>query len=188
MTIRRSLVPVVAAVLLLATACAGDDTQDTSDGSATEQPADDTADEPDDGATDEPADDSADEPSEDTADDGASEEEPGDEDAAAGGTQPATVALTFDGQRVPIATACNGVDGAVLATTEGEVTITLVQEEGVTLRYEAEGATAETDEVTVDESEDDTIYTATLSGEQVDPLAVTLAVASGADQLLPACE
>lgn len=173
MTIRRYLVPVATAALLL-TACAGDDVEDTTDGAATEQPADDATDEPAEDATDEPADDTTEEPTEDTTDDSSSEEEPTEEDAAAGGTQPATVALTFDGQAVPIATACNGVDGAVLATTEGEVTITLVQEEGIALRYQGEGMTAETDQVEVEEIGESTVYRATLESDEVPAVDVEL--------------
>lgn len=97
------------------------------------------------------------------------------------------VVLAFDGRAVPLATACAGVDGSILATTEGEVTITLVREEGTALRYQAEGTTAETDEVTVDESADDTVFTATLSSEQVEPLAVTMTVATDALSTLPSC-
>lgn len=98
------------------------------------------------------------------------------------------VVLGFDGRQVPLVEACAGADGAIRATTEGEVTVTLVREDGVALRYEAEDATAETDEVTVDDSRDDTIYTATLSSEQVEPLAVTLAVVTGAEDYLSACQ
>lgn len=84
------------------------------------------------------------------------------------------MALTFDGQRVPIADACNGVDGAVLATTEGEVTITLVQEEGTALRYQAEGFMAETDQVEVEEVGISTIYRATLESDDVPAVDVEL--------------
>lgn len=98
------------------------------------------------------------------------------------------VVLAFDGRQVPVAEACTGADGAVRATTEGEVTITLVREDGTALRYEGEGATAETDEVTVTESPDENLYTATLSSEQVEPLAVTMAVMSSEGQVLPSCE
>lgn len=87
------------------------------------------------------------------------------DDAAAGDTQPATVALSFDGQQAPIAEACNDVGGAVLATTEGEVTITLVRGERTVMRYEGEGRTAETDEVDVEEIGASTIYSATLVPE-----------------------
>lgn len=98
------------------------------------------------------------------------------------------VVLAFDGRAVPLATACAGVDGAILATTEGEVTITLVQEEGTSLRYEAEGTTTETDEVTVDDSQDDTVYSATFSSDEVEELAVTMTVVSDAAEHLPDCE
>lgn len=157
MAIRRSLTAALAAALLL-TACAGDDPEDTA-GAGVEQPAEDTSDEPD-----EPAD-----PAEPAEDDAAE-----DDDAAAGGTEPATVALTFDGQRVPIAAACNGVDGAVLATTEGEVTITLVQEEGTALRYQAEGLSAETDQVEVEEVGISTIYRATIESDDVPAVDVEM--------------
>ena len=99
---------------------------------------------------------------------------------------PAAVTLTFDGRTVPIATACAGVDGAVLATTEGEVTISLVREEGVALRYNGEGFTAETDEVQVEETADGATYTATLSSDQVDPVEVVMTVAAAVDDL-PDC-
>lgn len=77
------------------------------------------------GPTGSPTQDGAATPGEDQtpADDGAA-------GGAAGGTQPATVALSFDGQPVPIVLACNGADGGVVVTTEGEVTITLVAKMG----------------------------------------------------------
>ena len=166
MTIRRPLTAALAAAMLLLTACGGDQATDSTDstdttGTAAEQPADDEA-----------TDGQATDDSTDTADDPAADED-GTEDAA-GGTQPATVALTFDGQRVPVATACNGVDGAVLATTEGEVTITLVQEEGTALRYQAEGMTAETDQVEVEEVGISTIYRATIESDDVPALDVEM--------------
>ncbi len=99
------------------------------------------------------------------------------------------VVLAFDGRQVPLAEdACTGEDGTIRATTEGEVTITLARQDGVALRYEAEGTTAETDEVTVTESEDENLYAATLSSEQVEPLAVTMAVNAAEGQVLPTCE
>lgn len=100
---------------------------------------------------------------------------------AAGDTQPATVALSFDGRPVPIAAACNGADGAVLVTTEGEVTVTLVQEEGTALRYNGEGMTAETTDVTVEEVGVSTVYRATLESEQVPAVDVTLELADTSD-------
>ncbi len=160
MTIRRSLTAVAAAALLLA-ACAGDEATDTGTGTDVEQPADDDTDD-DAAAEDETA---ADETDDEAADD---------EDAAAGGSQLLTVGLTFDGQRVPIATSCNGVDGAVLATTEGEVTIALVREEGVALRYAAEGMTAETADVEVEQIGQSTIYRATLESDQVPAVDVEM--------------
>ena len=105
---------------------------------------------------------------------------------AAGDTQPATVALSFDGQPVPIAAACNGADGAVLVTTEGEVTVTLVQEEGTALRYNGEGMTAETTDVTIEEIGVSTVYRATLESEQVPAVDVTLELADTSD--LEACQ
>lgn len=95
---------------------------------------------------------------------------------AAGDTRPATVALSFDGLPVPIATACTGADGAVLATTDGEVTVTLVQEDAAALRYSGEGMTAETTEVTVEEIGESTVYRATLESEQVPAVEVTFEV------------
>lgn len=122
----------------------------------------------------------------DTTDPGA--EQPADDqtadDAAAGDTQPVTVALSFDGQQMPIVQACNGVDGAVLATTEGEVTIMLVREERTVLRYEGEGRTAETDEVSVDEVGASTIYRATLVPELP---AVDVALELGDTSVLDDC-
>lgn len=163
MRIRRSLTA-VAAVSLLLTACAGDDTTDTD--TTAEQPADDAGDTPEE-EDDAPADDEQ------------------DEDAAGGDSQLLAVGLTFDGQRVPIATSCNGVDGAVLATTEGEVTVTLVREEGVALRYAGEGMTAETDDVEVEEIGESTIYRATLESDQVP--AVDVEMELGDTSVLPDC-
>ena len=97
------------------------------------------------------------------------------------------VTLAFDGREVPVATACAGADGAVLATTEGEVTITLVREEGLALRYLGEGARAETTDVTVEGGTDATTYTATLSSDDVPPVEVTMAVMDDALAALPAC-
>ena len=164
MMIRRSLTALTAAALLL-TACAGDDATDTGD-TTTEQPADDGDDATDGDSTDEGAtdDDAAGADSGDSTDGG----------AAGGDSQLLTVGLSFDGQRVPIADACSGVDGAVLATTEGEVTITLVREEGTALRYDGEGLTAETDEVEVEEIGESTIYRATLESDQVPAVDVEL--------------
>jgi hypothetical protein len=99
---------------------------------------------------------------------------------------PAAVTLTFDDRTVPIATACAGVDGAVLATTEGEVTISLVREEGIALRYHGEGFTADSDEVQVEDTADGATYTATLSSDQVDPVDVVMTVTAAADDL-PNC-
>lgn len=118
-----------------------------------------------DGMGDEPA---IDEPAVDPMTDG---------DAAAGGTQPAAIALTFDGQRVPIANACNTADGGVAATTEGEVTITLVRTEtSVALRYSDEGMTAETDLLDVSEVGDFVVYEATLSSDDVPAVDVILEI------------
>ena len=117
------------------------------------------------------------------------EERPADDgaaDGAAGGTQPATVALSFDEQPVPIALACNGADGAVLVTTEGEVTVTLVQEEGTALRYNGEGMTAETTDVTVEQIGESTVYRATLQSEEVPAVDVTLEL--GDTSVLEECE
>jgi hypothetical protein len=104
---------------------------------------------------------------------------------ADGAVQPVT--LAFDGREVPVAEACTGVDGAILATTEGEVTITLVREEGTALRYQAEGSSAETDEVTVEGGTDTTTYRATLSSPEVAPIAVTLVVMDDAVAALSSC-
>ena len=104
----------------------------------------------------------------------------GTEDAAddatgdAAGSQLAAVALRFDRQPVPIANACSGADGAVLVTTEGEVTVTLVREDGVALRYSGEGMTAETADVTVEEVGESTIYRATLESDEVPAVDVSL--------------
>lgn len=97
------------------------------------------------------------------------------------------VTLAFDGREVPVAQACTGADGAILATTEGEVTITLVREEGVALRYQAEGSTAETDEVAVEGGTDTTTYRATLSSPEVAPVAVTMVVMDDAMAALSTC-
>lgn len=99
----------------------------------------------------------------------------------------APVALAFDGHEVPVATRCAGADGAILATTDGEVTISLIREEGIALRYEAEGSTAETDEVAVTGGTDTTTYTATLSSDQVDPVEVTMVVMDDAMAALEPC-
>lgn len=92
------------------------------------------------------------------------------------GSQLAAVSLSLDGQPVPIATACAGADGAVLVTTEGEVTVTLVREDGTALRYDGEGMTAETSDVTIEEVGQSTIYEATLESDEVEPVDVTLEV------------
>lgn len=98
-------------------------------------------------------------------------------DGTEGGSQLAAVSLSFDGQPVPIATACTGADGAVLVTTEGEVTVILVREDGTALRYNGEGMTAETSDVTIEEIGQSTVYEATLESDQVEPVDVTLEVA-----------
>ena len=98
------------------------------------------------------------------------------------------VVLAFDGQQVPLAEACTGADGAILATTEGEVTITLVRGDDVALRYASEDAIAESEEVAVTTSQDENLYAATLSSEQVEPLSVTMAVMASEGQVLPSCE
>ncbi len=117
-----------------------------------------------DGMGDEPA---IDEPAVDPETDG---------DAAAGGTQPAAIALTFDDQRVPIAVACNTASG-VSATTEGEVTIELVRTDtSVALRYSAEGAVAETELLDVSEVGDFVVYEATLSSDDVPAVNVVLEI------------
>ena len=107
-----------------------------------------------------------------------------DEDA---GAPVSPVTLAFDGREVPIATQCTGADGAILATTQGEVTITLVREEGVALRYQAEGTSAEADEVAVEGGTDATTYTATLSSDDVAPVEVTMVVMDDATFALDAC-
>ena len=113
-------------------------------------------------------------PTEDTTEVTTGAEEPPASDAAAGGTQPATVSLSFDGQPVPIVLACGGADGGVVVTTEGEVTVALVQEDGTALRYSGEGMTAETSEVTVEEIGESTVYRAMLQSAEVPALEVTL--------------
>lgn len=128
----------------------------------------------------------ADTPTEDApADAPADDEEP----AAAPADDPAMspVTLAFDGREVPVATQCTGVDGAILATTQGEVTITLVREAGLALRYQAEGTTAETDEVQVTGGTDTTTYRATLSSDEVAPLDVTMVVMDDAMAALAPC-
>lgn len=147
-TIRRTVTAGIAAALLL-TACVGDEGGDTADDLAGEQPTDDAL------GGEQPTDD-------------------GGEDATDGGIQPATVALFLDGRRVPVTAACNGVDGAVLATTEGEVTVALVREEGTALRYRAEGLTAETDQVEVEEIGVSTIYRGTIASDEVPAVDVEL--------------
>jgi hypothetical protein len=119
------------------------------------------------------------------ADAPADDEEP----AAAPADDPAVspVTLAFDGREVPVATQCTGVDGAILATTEGEVTITLVREAGLALRYQAEGTTAETDAVEVTGGTDTTTYRATLSSDEVAPLDVTMVVMDDAMAALSPC-
>ena len=99
----------------------------------------------------------------------------------------APVTLAFDDREVPVVTTCTGADGAVLATTEGEVTITLVREEGPALRYRGEGAEAESTDVTVEGGTDTTTYTATLSSGDVPSIAVTMVVMDDAMAALPAC-
>ena len=148
-------------VLPLLTACAGDDVPDTDDAAA---------------------DQSADDRTDDRTDD---EDDEGGDDAAGGGIEPVTVAVTLDGQRVPIASACNGVDGAVLATTEGEVTISLVREEGTALRYQAEGFSAETADVELEEIGVSDVYRATLSSDEVPAVDVELEL--GDTSVLPDC-
>lgn len=103
------------------------------------------------------------------------------------GTPVSPVTLAFDGRAVPIATQCTGADGAILATTQGEVTITLVREDGLSLRYAAEGTRAETDEVAVRGGTDTTTYTATLSSDDVAPVEVTMVVMDDATAALEAC-
>lgn len=106
-------------------------------------------------------------------------------DPAEGAVDPIT--LAFDGRSVPVATACTGADGAFLATTEGEVTITLVREEGLAMRYQAEGTSAETDEVAVEGGTDTTTYTATLSSDDVAPVEVTMVTMDDVASTLDAC-
>ncbi|MDX1620304.1 MAG: hypothetical protein R3320_04895 [Nitriliruptorales bacterium] len=105
---------------------------------------------------------------------------------ATGGSQLAAVALRFDGESVPVASACNGADGAVLATTVGEVTITLVREDGTALRYNGEGMVAETSDVTVEEIGESTIYRATLQSDEVPAVDVELEL--GDTSTLSDCE
>ena len=111
---------------------------------------------------------------------------PAADDSAGGGIQPATVALSFDGQPVPIVLACNGADGAVLVTTEGEVTVTLVQEDGLALRYSGEGLTAETSDVEVEEIGVSTVYRGTVESDAVPAVDITLEL--GDTSVLDECQ
>jgi hypothetical protein len=98
---------------------------------------------------------------------------------------PATLAL--DGTTVPLVHECAGVDGAVLVTTQGEVTVTLVREDGLALRYSGEGATAETGDVTTtDNADGSTTYTGTISGSDTGTVAIELTLTAAAADL-PAC-
>lgn len=161
MKIRTTGLLALATVVSIATAgCAADDTT-TPDGDPSTAPQ---------SEQEQPDDEPSDVDSPPSGDDAASAGEDGET------TQPADVALSFDGQQVPVATACNGVDGAVLVTTEGEVTITLVQEEGTALRYDGEGMLAETADVEVETIDQTTIYTATLASDQVPAVDVALEI------------
>ena len=91
-------------------------------------------------------------------------------------SQLAAVVLTLDGKRATLMAACNGVDGAVLATTQGEVTVTLVREEGTALRYNGEGMIAETSDVEVEEIGSSTVYRATLESDEVPAVEVAFEI------------
>lgn len=182
---RTHLLPTVAFIGLVLAGCNGDDVSLSDPATEAVGGTNESTLEPNVGGTVPPGDDAY-------ARGGSTGDETGDgsptsaDDTTTDGASP--VVLGFDGRTVPVATTCAGADGAILATTEGEVTITLVQEDGVALRYSGEGATAETDEVAVDESEDRSVYTATLSSDQVEELTVTLTVLTDAAADLPTCE
>ncbi len=106
---------------------------------------------------------------------------------AAGESPVDPVTLAFDGRAVPVAVACTGADGAIVVTTQGEVTITLVREDGLALRYSAEGTEAETDEVAVHGGTDTTTYTATLSSADVAPVEVSMVVMDDASFAIETC-
>lgn len=97
------------------------------------------------------------------------------------------VVLSLNGITVPTDDVCAGADGAVRVTTAEDVVVTLVREDGTAVRYQAEDVLAETDEVEVDESPDDTVYSATLSDEEVAPMAITMVVHGPSVGTLPAC-
>lgn len=180
MHLRRTATAALA-LALLATACgaAGDDAADDPTTTVTDEATDTPTDDPTTAATSEPAAEATEEPAGEDTDGSA------DEDAAGGGIEPVTVALWFDDQRVPIESACNGVDGAVLATTVGEVTITIVREEGLAMRYQAEGLEAETSDVTEQETGVTSVYEATL--ESADVPAVDVRMETGDTSVLPDC-
>jgi hypothetical protein len=97
------------------------------------------------------------------------------------------VTLAFDGREVPVASACAGADGAVLATTEGEVTIMLVREQGLAMRLVAEGHAAETDAVSVEGGTDATTYRADLAAVDVPEVTVAMMTMDDVAAALDAC-
>lgn len=99
-----------------------------------------------------------------------------DTDGGDDASQLAAVVLTLDGRRAALMTACNGADGAVLATTQGEVIVTLVREDGIALRYNGEGMIAETSDVEVEEIGASTVYRATLKSDQVPAVEVAFEI------------
>lgn len=96
------------------------------------------------------------------------------------------VVLGLNGIEVPVEDACAGVDGAILAQSADDITVTLVREAGEAIRYEVDDMSAETTEVVVDASADDTVYSATVSGDGMQTTAVTMVVDDTASTL-PAC-
>ncbi len=95
-------------------------------------------------------------------------------DAAGGDSQPATVTLSIDGGQVPVVEACNRADGGVEVATQDDVRVTLVKEDGDVLRWENDGATAETDEVEVEEVGVFTIHRGTIESGDVPAVFVEL--------------
>lgn len=173
--LRKLLLVPLATTALALTACGGADITGTTTPTASTSPtANDTA-----GAT--PSASTA--PVVDTGTSTPGQPAPG----SATSSTPAPTSLDLDGRTVPLVSECSGVDGAVLVTTQGEVTIMLVREDGLALRYSGEGAMAETSDVTTVENADGTAtYTGTISGPDTGTVAVALTLAPSAAGL-PAC-
>lgn len=105
---------------------------------------------------------------------------PTDQDPAE--STPATAALFFDGRQVPIAEACNGADGAVIATTQGEVTIQAILEDPEpAMRYMAEGEELYIEDVTTSEMGITTVYEGTFEPAGSEPLDVRFEVGDTSD-------